>query len=154
MREDVKKFVKKCRIYQYAKGRSQNVGLYQPLQKPSHPCDVVSMDFVLRFHRTQRVHDSILVIVDIFSKMAPCFKKSDATHVENIFFQEVVRLHGLPRSIVSDRDTIFVGNFWRNLWKNMGINFIFSSAYHPQTDEQTKVTNMGKFSVNVYELEL
>jgi hypothetical protein len=52
-----------------------------------------------------------------------------------------VRLHGLLRSIVSDRDNKFVGHFWRSLWKRLGTNFSFSSVYHPQTDGQTKVVN-------------
>ena len=66
MRIDVKKYVEKCRDCQYAKGRSQNARLYQPLIIPSPPWDVVSLDFVLEFPRTQRGHDSILVVVDIF----------------------------------------------------------------------------------------
>jgi hypothetical protein len=84
------------------------------------------------------------VVVDIFSKMAhfiPCQKTSDATHIVNLFFKEVVRLHGLLRSIVSDQDTKFMGHFWRNLWRKLGTILSFISAYHPHTDGQTKIVN-------------
>jgi hypothetical protein len=105
MREDVKRFVDRCRVFQHSKRRIQSVGFYQPFPIPERSWDVISMDFVLGLPRTQRGVDSIFVVVDRFSNMAqfiPCQKTSDATRIVNLFFKEVIRLHGFSRSIVSD----------------------------------------------------
>lgn len=131
--------VNRYKVCQHAKGKSQNTGLYVPFPIPDRPWDSVNMDFVLVLPKSQKGNDSILVVVDIFAKMAhfiPCYKTSDATHVAILFFKDVVRLYGLPKSIISDKDTRFTGHFWRTLWKKLGTKLNFSLVYHPQIDGQ------------------
>ena len=70
-----------------------------------------------------------------------CKKTNDATNIANLFFSEIVKLHGFPLSTVYDRDTKFFGHLWRTLWKKLGTNLSFKSSYHPQTDGQTEVVN-------------
>ena len=99
------------------------------------------MDFVLGLPRTQNSKDSVYFVVYRFSKMAhfiPCNKIDDASHVANLFCREILRFHGVPNTIVSDRGVKFLGYFWKTLCAKLGIKLLFSTAYHPQME----VTNL------------
>ena len=102
------------------------------------------MDFMLGLPHTFREHDSILVVVDRFSKIAhflPCSKTFDASKIAKLYFDEVVKLYGLPKTIVSDKDVCFMSYSWKTLWHLVGTKLKFSTAFHPQTNGQTEVVN-------------
>ncbi|KAL4348662.1 hypothetical protein GQ457_17G008650 [Hibiscus cannabinus] len=144
MRRDVERFCERCVTCKKAKSKVSPQGMYLPLPIPDFPWTDISMDFVLGLPRTKTGRDNIFVVVDRFSKMThfiACHKTDDAVNVANLFFRDVVRLHGIPLSIVSDRDVKFLSHFWRTLWSKLGTKLMFSTTCHPRTDGQTEVVN-------------
>lgn len=103
------------------------------LTLPNAPWTDISMDFVLGLPRTRRGRDSIFVVVGRFSKMAH--------FVADLFFRDVMRLHGVPKTVVSDRDSKFLSQFWKVLWVKLGTKLLYSTTCRPQTDGQTEVVN-------------
>ena len=95
------------------------------------------MDFVYGLPRTSRQNDAIWVIIDRLTKSAhflPIRWGSSLEYLAKRYVNEIVRLHGMPVSIVSDRDPRFTSQFWESLQRSLGTRLHFSTAFHPQTD--------------------
>jgi hypothetical protein len=102
------------------------------------------MDLIIHLPPTPRGHDAIVVFVDRLSKMVhlvACTTDCTARALANTFVQEVFRLHGVPRSLVSDRDSRFTSSFWKEVCSLLGVQQAMSTAFHPQTDGQTERVN-------------
>lgn len=116
----------------------------QPLPIPKRNWADVSMDFITHLPKTKDGYNAILVVVDRLSKMAHFTATRDdanARETAQLYFDQVYRLHGLPTSIVSDRDAKFTSSFWKELWKLTGTKLNMSTAGHAQTDGQTERVN-------------
>ena len=102
------------------------------------------MDFVVGLPKTQKGYDSIWAIVDQLTKVAhflPVRTNYGGEKLAQLYVNNIVKLHGVPSRIVSDRETQFTSKFWKSLHKAMETKLDFSSAYHPQTDGQTERVN-------------
>jgi len=137
-------FVRSCAVCQRNKTETLHpAGLLQPLPVPSRVWADISLDFI---EALPKVHGKsvLLMVVDRFSKYAhfiPLGHPYTASSVARAFFQDIVRLHGFPESIVSDRDPVFTGHVWRDLFRHAGVKLRMSSAFHPQTDGQSEAVN-------------
>uniref|UniRef100_A0A0A9D2Z3 Integrase catalytic domain-containing protein n=1 Tax=Arundo donax TaxID=35708 RepID=A0A0A9D2Z3_ARUDO len=132
MKKQIKHFVQTCVICQQAKPeRVRYPGLLQPLPVPTQAWQVVSMDFI----EGSSSYDCILVVVDKLTKYAhflPLRHSFTAQKVALAYINNVYKLHGLPESIVSDRDRIFTSTFWQELFRLVGTHLKMSSTYHPR----------------------
>jgi hypothetical protein len=145
MKREISKYVSECDTCQRIKASHlKAAGPLQPLPIPSWKWEDICMDFIVGLPNTSRHHDSIWVIVDRLTKTAH-FLPVHTTHrtekYAEIYIDQIIRLHGIPRTIVSDRGAPFVAQFWEQLQESLGTHVIRSSAYHPQTDGQTERVN-------------
>jgi hypothetical protein len=138
MKREIARYVSECDTCQRIKASHlKSAGALQPLSIPLWKWDDISMDFIVRLPNTSRHHDSIWVIVDRLTKVAhfvPVHTTNKAQKYAELYIDQIVCLHGLPRTIVSDRGAPFVARFWERLQESLGTKLIRSSAYHPQTD--------------------
>jgi hypothetical protein len=145
MKKDAAYYITRCMECQKVKDEHRHpAGLLQPLPIPEKKWEVITMDFITGLPRTNKKHDSIMVVVEKLTKATHCVPVKTThtmTNIAEIFMKEIARLHGIPRTIISDRDKKFTSNFWRVLFKGFGTNLNFSISYHPQTDGKTKGVN-------------
>jgi hypothetical protein len=144
MKREIAQFVEQCLTCQQVKVEHQRPsGLLQSLPIPEWKWEHISMDFVSGLPRSPKGHDAIWVIVDRLTKSAhfiPIRMNYSLDQLAQLYIEEIVRLHGIPVSIVSDRDPRFTSRFWKSLHKALGTNLNFSTAFHPQTDGQSERT--------------
>lgn len=146
MHEEIRRYVFTCLACQSNKASNQLAsGELQPLPIPDYPWQWVTMDLITGLPLTTRGHTAIVVFVDKLTKQvhyAPLKEReTDASTLAEITIQTVVRHHGLPQFVVSDRDPRFTSTFWRSLWEQLGTRLKMSTAFHPQTDGQTEREN-------------
>ena len=144
MKKLIISFVQSCPTCQQAKPeRVKYPGLLQPLATPSAAWQVISLDFVEGLPISHGFN-CILVVVDLFSKYSHFVALKhpfSALSVAKIFMQHIYRLHGLPTTLVLDHDRIFTSQLWCELFRLARVDLRLSSAYHPQSDEQTERVN-------------
>ncbi|GJP56271.1 hypothetical protein CLOM_g15346, partial [Closterium sp. NIES-68] len=145
MADDVQKFVTSCDTCQRMKSSKQKkAGLLQPLPVPEQPWQVVSLDFITGLPPTSSSHDAILVVIHKFSKMGhfiPTHTTARTEETAQLFVRHIISQHGIPTTLISDRDPKFTSKFWKELMSLLGTKLAMSSAYHPQTDGQTERLN-------------
>ena len=144
IRQNIGQWVRECAICQQNKGENVKYpGLLQPLRIPQEPWRDIAMDFITGLPKSKG-NEVIWVVVDRFSRYSHFIALAHPVSAKSlalIFFEQIYKLHGLPETIVSDRDSLFLSEFWQNLFKLSGTRLNFSTAYHPQSDGSTERVN-------------
>ncbi|KAC9696434.1 hypothetical protein E3N88_45379 [Mikania micrantha] len=144
MKKDIAEYVTKCLTCSKVKAEHQRPsGLLVQPEIPMWKWENISMDFITKLPRTSSGHDSIWVIIDRLTKSAhflPIRENFPVRKLARIYVNEIVSRHGVPLSIISDRDARFTARFWESLHESFGTRLDLSTAYHPQTDGQTERT--------------
>nr|KAJ0187438.1 hypothetical protein LSAT_V11C900490520 [Lactuca sativa] len=144
MKLDVAKYVAECVTCARVKAQHQKpYGSLEPLPIPMGKWEDITMDFVTKLPKTRNGHDMIWVVVDRFTKSAHFIAAKEKWSMDklvNSYMKEIVRLHGIPLMIVSDRNSRFNSRFWMSLQEELGTKLCLSTAYHPQTDGQSERT--------------
>jgi hypothetical protein len=142
---DVRKYCRSCLSCQVNKPQATPpAGLLQPLPVPSRRWQSINIDLIVGLPPDAQGRDSIVQFVDRLSKrvcVAPCKKSITAPELAEVFLDVVFKHHGLPEVLVCDRDSKFVSEFWKTLFRLLGTQLNVSTAYHPQTDGQTERMN-------------
>lgn len=145
LRNDVQQHVLHCKSCAENKALNlKKAGLLQPLPIPAKPWASISVDFMTGLPKSKSRHESLMVVVDRLTKMVHLRALKRAAYapvIAKVFMDTVVALHGLPTSIVSDRDTRFTSAFWQQVTGLLGVKLFLSSGYHPETDGQTERVN-------------
>jgi len=144
MKKEIAQYVASCLICQKAKIEHQRpTGMLQPLDIPEWKWDSITIDFVVGLPRTIQKFDSVWIIVDRLTKSAhflPINIRYSLEKLTELYIREIIKLHGVPSSMISDRNPRFTSKFWGSLHQVVGTKIQVSSAYHPQTDGQSKRT--------------
>ncbi|GJV12742.1 putative reverse transcriptase domain-containing protein [Tanacetum coccineum] len=144
MKADIATYVSKCLTCAKVKAEHQRPsGLLVQPKIPEWKWDNITMDFVTKLPKSSQGYDTIWVIIDRLTKSAiftPTRETNPMDKLARIYLKEVVTRHGIPISIIYDRDPRFASNFWRSLQNALGTSLDMSIAYHPQTDEQSERT--------------
>jgi hypothetical protein len=135
MKKEIAQYVARCDTCQRTKAKHQkSAGLLQPLPVLEWKWEEIGMDFVIGLPRTQNGNDSIWVIIDRVTKVSHFILVKTTfggATLARIYLKEIVRLHGIPWKIVSDKGTQFTSKFWMSLQQAMGTRLDFSTTYHP-----------------------